>query len=58
MVGRKHYTDNGMLTLDARRSAQAVRGILDSAAAELRDIIDAGGSMLGRPVSRRPQRVG
>ncbi len=36
IVGRLHYTDMDFLSLDARRSAEAVRGILDEAEAALR----------------------
>jgi integrase len=37
-VGRAHYTDMGFLTLDARRSAEAVREALDRAEEALRDV--------------------
>lgn len=58
VVGRKHYTDHGRLTPDARRSAEAVRGMLDSEVAELAEIIDAGGSCLGKPQGRVRKVVG
>ena len=48
-VGRAHYTDMGFLTLDARRSADAVRKILDHAEAEWREVLAAGDSVLGVP---------
>ena len=44
-IGRAHYTDMNFLALDARRSAEAVRGILDRAEAELRDVVVRGASM-------------
>jgi hypothetical protein len=31
VIGRKHYTDMGFFTMDARRSAEAVRKVLDRA---------------------------
>jgi hypothetical protein len=52
MVGRTHYTDMDFLTLDARRSAAAVRDLLDRAEAELGDILDQGESALRVPGSR------
>ncbi|MHC5057170.1 MAG: hypothetical protein ACYTKD_21035 [Planctomycetota bacterium] len=51
MVGRTHYTDMDFLTLDARRSAAAVRDLLDRAEAELGDILDQGESALRVPGS-------
>ena len=37
-VGRSRYTDMGFLTADARRSAEAVRGVLDRAEVELGEL--------------------
>lgn len=37
VIGRKHYTDLGFLTLDARKSAEAVRSILDASEAEFQE---------------------
>lgn len=48
-AGRAHYTDMGFLTLDARRSADAVRKILDHAEAECREVLATGDSVLGVP---------
>jgi hypothetical protein len=52
MVGRTRYTDMDFLTLDARRSAAAVRDLLDRAEAELGDILDQGESALRVPRSK------
>ena len=41
-VGRAHYTDMHFLTLDARRSAEAVRGMLDRAEEALRETAGRG----------------
>ena len=41
-----------MLTLDAAKSAEAVRAILDKAAIELQAEIEAGRSVLGKPSQR------
>ena len=43
---QKHYTDEGLLTLDARRSAEAVRKILDKEIQELNEIAAEGGTAL------------
>jgi integrase len=54
-VGRKHYTDMGFLTVDARRSAEAVRGVLARAEDELQDASQRGETALlrtDRPLSR------
>jgi site-specific recombinase XerC len=48
-VGRANYTDMDFFTLDARRSAAAVRGILDRAAVEFRDVVARGESTLRAP---------
>jgi len=45
-VGRAHYTDMGFLTLDARRSGQAVRETLDRAEEALREVASCGGTAL------------
>ncbi len=47
VVGRKHYTDMGFLTMDAKRSAEAVRDVLGRAMATLRDTVSDGGCALG-----------
>ncbi len=52
MVGRTHYTDMDFLTLDARRSAVAVRDLLDRAEAELVDLLDRGETALRVPGSK------
>ena len=53
LVGRKHYTDMSFLTFDARRSAEAARGMLDRAEAHFQEAVDRGETALcgGR---RRP----
>ncbi|MHC5057739.1 MAG: hypothetical protein ACYTKD_23965 [Planctomycetota bacterium] len=48
-VGRSRYTDMGFLTADARRSAEAVRGVLARAEDELRDNSQRGETALLRP---------
>jgi integrase len=50
-VGRKHYTDMGFLTVDAKRSAEAVRGVLSRAENELEDASQRGETALLRPDS-------
>jgi hypothetical protein len=45
-VGRAHYTDMAFLTLDARRSAEAVRGALDRAEEALREVAARGARAL------------
>ena len=60
-VGRKHYTDMGFLTVDARRSAEAIRGVLDRAEAELQGAIEREETALARGTqepSRRAAAVG
>ena len=49
LVGRRHYTDMGFLAPDARRSAEAVRGILDRAEAGLLEVAGRGETALGEP---------
>ena len=51
-IGRAHYTDFRMLTLDAGKSAEAVRATLDEATRELQTEIEAGRSVLGKPIRR------
>jgi hypothetical protein len=51
MVGRTHYTNMNFLTHDARRSATAVRDLLDRAEAELVDLLDRGETALRVPGS-------
>ncbi len=46
-VGRAHYTDMNFLTLDARRSAEAVREMLDRAEEAFRRSVEAGETALG-----------
>jgi integrase len=53
VVGRAHYTDMGYLTLDARRSAEAVRGMLDRAVSELGEAAQRGETGL-----KAPERMG
>lgn len=48
-VGRQYYTDMGFLTGDAKRSAQAVRQILDRATAEFQEIANRGETALKAP---------
>ena len=55
-VGRSHYTDMNFLTLDARRSAEAVRGILDRATAAFLEAAGQGRSAL-RP-AEPTKRIG
>jgi len=55
-VGRKHYTDMGFLTVDARRSAEAVRGVLDRAAVDPAELASRGLTALA-PRSRSPSRA-
>jgi hypothetical protein len=49
VLGREHYTDMGFLTLDARRSAEAVRGMLDRATGELDEAAQRGEMGLKAP---------
>ena len=49
LVGRSHYTDMNMLSGDARRSAEAVRKVLDRAEAELQDVAARGDTALVSP---------
>ncbi len=51
-VGRKHYTDMGFLTADARRSAEAVRGVLDRAEEQFAELAQQGGTALLRADNR------
>ena len=46
VVGRKHYTDMGFLTMDAKRSAEAVRDVLGRAMKTLRHTISNGETAL------------
>jgi hypothetical protein len=46
VVGRKHYTDMGFLTMDAKRSAEAVREVLDRAMNALRHTASNGETAL------------
>ncbi len=46
LVGRSHYTDMRMLAGDARRSAEAVRKVLDRAEAELQELATQGDTAL------------
>ena len=46
VVGRKHYTDMGFFTMDARRSAEAVREVLDRATEALRHTASNGDTAL------------
>ena len=46
LVGRSHYTDMNMLSGDARRSAEAVRKMLDRAEDELQEITARGETAL------------
>ncbi len=46
-VGRAHYTDMNFLTLDARRSAEAVREMLDRAEEAFRRSAEGGETALG-----------
>ena len=48
-VGWTHYTDTNFLALDARRSAEAARGIVDRAEAEFLEVLNRGESSLGVP---------
>ncbi len=48
-IGRAHYTDMNFLALDARRSAEAVRGVLARAEDELRDTSQPGETALPTP---------
>jgi hypothetical protein len=48
-VGRSHYTDMNFLTLDAKRSAEAVRRILDRATAAFLEAAGQGRSALRPP---------
>ncbi len=49
LVGRAHYTDMNMLAGDARRSAEAVRKMLDRAEAELMEDAARGDTALVTP---------
>ena len=49
LVGRQHYTDMDFLAPDARRSAEAVRGILDRAEAGFLEVAGRGETALGEP---------
>jgi len=49
LVGRSHYTDMNMLAGDARRSAEAVRKVLDRAEAELQEATARGDTALISP---------
>jgi integrase len=51
-VGRAHYTDMNFLSLDARRSADAVRGMLDRAEADLQEVVGRNETALGMPQER------
>jgi hypothetical protein len=51
-VGRAHYTDMNFLTLDAKRSAKAVRDVLDRALAAFRDSVEQGDTAFGPPGPR------
>ena len=55
-VGRAHYTDMNFLALDAKRSAEAVRGALDRAEADLAEVVEKGQTAFGAP--RREKRLG
>jgi integrase len=46
LIGRKHYTDMSFLALDAKKSADAVRGVLDRGEAELTEVAAEGGTAL------------
>ena len=46
LVGRRHYTDLNFLAMDAKRSADAVRDMLDRAETELAEIAARGESAL------------
>lgn len=48
-VGREHYTDMEFLTLDARRSAEAVREMLDRAESAFQEVVESGDSALRTP---------
>ena len=52
-VGRAHYTDMNFLALDARRSADAVREMLDRAEADFSNVVERGETILGT-AERRP----
>ena len=56
MVGREHYTDLEFLTLNARRSAEAVRKMLDTAEEGLREVASEGGTALVQPDEPPPRR--
>ncbi len=47
LVGRRHYTDLNFLGMDAKRSADAVRGMLDRAEAEFKEIAARGETAFG-----------
>jgi integrase len=55
LIGRRHYTDMGFLALDARRSAEAVREMLDRAEEEYRDVVASSNTALRRPDSSQPE---
>jgi len=54
-VGRAHYTDMRFLTLDARRSAEAVRKALDGAEGALREAASSGLTALMRAPHARAE---
>lgn len=59
LVGRGYYTDMNMLAGDARRSAEAVREMLDRAEAELAEAVSAKRTALvppGRKESKKKRR--
>ena len=58
LVGRSHYTDMNMLAGDARKSAEAVREVLDRAEAELQELATRGDTALvARSVTPRAMAV-
>ena len=56
-MGRAHYTDMNFLAADAKRSAEVVRGMLDRAEAEFKEVLERGGSALVTPEQKRQRGI-
>jgi len=57
VVAREHYTDMKFLTMSAKKSADAVREMLDTAEADLRKLALDGGTALVQPDEPPPLRM-
>ncbi len=57
VIGREHYTEMAFLTMSAKKSAEAVRKMLDTAEADLHKIASEGGTALVQPDETPPLRM-